>query len=483
MLLSLAGGTLGLFLAHWVSRVVAAMLVRSFQLPRIGETSTDAWVFGFALLISLATGAMFGLTPALSSSAPDLNKNLREAGRSATGSIRGSRLRGALVVAEMALALVLLTGAGLLLKSLLVMRNTAPGFDTRNLLAVDFSIPRGKLRTFAERSRFFTNILARAESVPDVRSAALVADLPLGGGQDGLGFHIPGRPDPQPGKLFQSNFNIASPGYFRTMGISLVAGRDFDDQDSNGAPAIIVSEVAAKRFWPGEDPIGKRIVMNSDPKTTITLSIVGEVKDVRQFGLGIAPAPMIYLDYAQPGPDWGWLVMVVRTAGDPSALKGTLKSVAAHADPEVPVLQVRSMDEILAASLAQPGVYTILLGGFASLALLLAAVGLYGVVSSTVTQRTHEMGIRAALGAGRDDIARLVLRQGVVLAAAGIALGLFGAAAFSRLLTHLIPTVQPGDLLTFTSVAALLMAVALVASLLPARRAMRVDPTIALRYE
>ena len=220
-----------------------------------------------------------------------------------------------------------------------------------------------------------------------------------------------------------------------------------------------------------------------DPKTTITLTVVGEVKDVRQFGLGLAPEPMIYMNYAQPGPDWGWFVMVVRTAADSTALKGALKSVAARTDPKVPVLEVRTMDEMLVASLAQPGVYTSLLGGFAALALLLAAVGLYGVVSSTVTQRTHEMGVRVALGAGRGEIARLVLRQGAILAAAGIALGMLGAVVLSHFLTNLIPSVQPNDPLTLAVVAALLLGVALVASLVPARRAMRVDPMVALRYE
>jgi predicted permease len=483
-ILSLAGGALGLLLAAALARVLVVMITKTFPVSRIAETSTDAWVLIFTLAVSLVVGIIFGLAPALSAASPDLNDSLREASRSATGTVRGRRIRSVLVIAETSLALVLLAGAGLLLKSLLVMRGNAPGFYTHNLLAVEFRLPRTKIANPADRFRFFQNVVARTEAVPGVRAAALVADLPLAGGSDSLGFQIPGRAAPQPGKNFSASFNIVSADYFNTMGIPLVKGREFNENDSANTPlVIIINEAAANRFWPGEDPIGKQITVQPTSNSTVALTVVGVTRDVRQSSLGDASSPEFFLHYMQPGPSWGWLVLVVRTADDPAALTGAIKNAAALADHEVPIAQISTMDDVLAHSMAQPGLFTMLLGVFASLALALAAVGLYGVVSYTVTQRMHEMGIRVALGAGRGDIVRLVLRQGVSLALAGTAIGLAGAIAVSRLLTHLVPSVQPNDPLTLAAVAGLLLGVALVASLLPARRAMRVDPIVALRYE
>ncbi len=486
LILSVAGGAVGLVVAAAMSKVMVVMLSKTFPISRIAATSMDAWVLAFTLAVSLAVGIIFGLAPALSAASPDLNDNLREASRSATGTVGGRRIRSALVIAETSLALVLLAGAGLLLKSLIVMRNNAPGFDTRNLLAVEFRLPRTKMANAADRLSYFQNLVARTESVPGVRSVALVADLPLGGGSDSFGFQIPGRAAPQPANSFSASFNIVSAGYFRTMAIPLLKGREFNANDSANTPSVmIINETAANRFWPGEDPIGKQITLPSaaNPTTTVVLTVIGLTRDVRQSSLGDAPSPEIFLHFMQPGPQWSWLVLVVRTAGDPSALSGAIKNAAALADREVPIAEISTMDDVLAHSLAQPGLFTMLLGGFAALALVLAAVGLYGVVSYTVTQRMHEMGIRAALGAGPGDIARLVLRQGVALTLVGTLIGMAGAIAVSQLLTHLVPSVQPNDPLTFAAVAALLLGVALVASLLPACRAMRVDPIVALRYE
>ena len=483
--LALAGGMLGLILSNWLARAFAAMVSRNFQVARISDTGIDKNVLLFTLAVSLATGIIFGIAPALSAASPDMNDNLRESGRSATGGWRGKRLRGALVIAETALALVLLAGAGILLKGLLVMRGNAPGFDAANLVAVEFRLPPAKRDNPIERQTYFQNIVARAGSVPGVQSAALVADLPLNGGHDSFEFHVVGRPDPRPGKLFISNFNVISAGYFRTMRISLVSGREFNAEDSaNTTPVIIINESAGRQFWPGENPIGKQINLprSSDPKDQAVLTVVGVTKDVRQFSLGAAPEPEMFMNYAQPGPPWG-LVLVVRTINDPSAMTGAIKTAAAQVNRQIPIAQLSTMDEILAGSMAEPRAYTLLLGIFASLALALAAVGLYGVVSYTVTQRTHEMGIRVALGAGRGDIARLVLRQGMILSLSGIVLGMMGAVGVSQVLTHLVPSVQPNDPLTLGCVGGVLLAVALLASYLPARRAMHVDPMIALRYE
>jgi putative ABC transport system permease protein len=486
ILLALAGGTLGIFLASWMAHLLATMLASNFDIPRVASTGTDVSVLGFTLLVSLATGVLFGIAPALSSSSPDWNENLREAGRSAAGSVRGRRLRGFLVIAETSLALILLSGAGILLKSLLVMRATAPGFTTQNLLAVDFRLPRNKMAKPLDLMRYYDDLLQRAESVPGVRSASLVADLPMNGGQDSLGFHIPGRPDPAPGKMFSASFNIVSANYLQTMEIPLIAGREFGPQDSASTPhVVLINERAAKTFWPGENPIGKQITLPSEEKggPSITLTVVGETRDVRQISLGVPPRPEVLLNYQQPGPPWPWLELVARTTVDPATLSNSIKSAAFLAGHDVPIVKVHSMDDVLSASLAVPIVYTSLLSVFAGLALALAAVGLYGVVSYSAAQRTHEMGIRLALGADRGNILRLVLRHGLGLVLIGVAIGMAGAVAIASLLTHLAPEIQPGDPITFTAVAVLLIVVALAASFLPALRASRVDPMIALRYE
>ncbi|MBW8878543.1 MAG: ABC transporter permease [Acidobacteria bacterium] len=482
-LLALAGGLLGLLLASWGTRLLVALLAQSFPIPRLENTHIDGWVLLFTLALSLVTGILFGSVLAVPAASPDLNEVLRESSRTATEGAGGRRARSLLVIAEVSLALILLSGAGLLLKSLLVLRNTAPGFSTENLLTVDFSLPKNKFSNTIERSGFFTNMLARVAALPGVRSAALVADLPLGGGSDSLGFHIAGRPDPAPDGAFSASFNIVSAGYFHTMAIPLRAGREFTERDSVGAPGVIVvNDTAARTFWPGGDALGKQITVPGAGDSG-TLTVVGVTGDVRQRSLGSAPQPEIFLNYAQPGPAWPWLVLVVRTTGDPAALTGAIRNMAQSVDRNVPVSRVRTMDDVLSGTLAQPRVYTLLLVFFATLALALAAVGLYGVVSYTVTQRMHELGIRMALGAERGDVVWLVLRQGLSLTLTGTVIGLAGGLAVTRVLTHLLPGVQPGDPLTLSAVALLLIGVALAASYLPARRGSRVEPVVTLRYE
>jgi putative ABC transport system permease protein len=490
-LLALAGGALGLLLANWSARLLVSTLAAHVQLPRLQATHTDAWVLGFTVLVSLATGILFGVLPALNAASPNVNESLRESSRSATESIRGKRIRSVLVITETALALVLLAGAGLLLKSLLIMRGTAPGFRSENLAVVNLSLPRPKFGPELDRVgqdsarvRYFEKILERVTALPGVRAAALVADLPMGGGSDSLSFHIPGRPDPSPKKPFSASFNIVSVGYFRTMETRVLSGREFGEQDSANTPGVIViNDSAARKFWPGEDAVGKQILLPTGKDTSVTLTVAGVTGDVRQEDLGTAPRPEIFLNYMQPGPPWPWLALVVRTSAEPAAVSATIKSAVQSVDHDVPVTSVLSMDEVLSHSMAQPRVTTALLGLFAALALVLAAVGLYGVVSYTATQRTHEVGIRMALGAQRGDVLRLILRQGLVLSIAGVVIGLICALGVTRLLTHLIPGVEPGDPLTLTAVSALLLGVALLASYLPAWRATKVDPLVALRHE
>jgi putative ABC transport system permease protein len=478
LLIALAGGAVGLFLASLTAPVLAALLA-DFPIPRLETTRTDGWVLAFTLAVSLGTALIFGSLHAVAAASGNLTENLRDAGRAASSGVRGRRIRNTLVVIETALALVLLAGAGSLLKTLLVMRGTAPGFTPANVMTVSFWLPKSKLSNASERLRFYESMIARVETIPGARASAVVANLPLGGGYDRLGFHVVGRPDPAPGTPFTANFNIVSPGYFNTLAIPVKAGREFTHADSAAAPrAIVINESAARRFWPDVSPLGRQITLDN-----AQLTVVGVTGDVRQMSLGTEPRPEIYLNYLQPTPNWPWLTMVVRTDGELASLAASLKTAAQSVDRNVPVAGMRTLDEVLSGSLAEPQVYTVLLGAFAALALALAAVGLYGVVSYSASQRTHEMGIRQALGAGRGDIVRLVLRQGLTLSIAGMFIGLLGGVALMRVLTSIVPTVRPGDPLTLAAVSALLMGVALAATFIPADRASRVDPLVALRYE
>jgi len=497
LLLALAGGGFGLVVGSWTAHGLAAMLATSFPVPRIDATHTDAWVLGFTLVLSLATGVIFGVAPALSSASPDLTDALREASRSATG-VRAPRLRSSLVILETALALVLLAGAGVLLKTFMMLQATPPGFQPDHLLAVDLWLPQPRFASRPDRERFYDGVLTRLRQVPGVRSAAFVADLPLNGGSDGLGFHILGRPDPAPGKSFSAGFNVASADYFRTMGIPLRAGRDFTDADRGGTQGVIViNETAAKRFWPDQSPLGGRISLpretraplgdhERDPDAqadAVILTVVGVTGDVRHVGLAVPPRPEIFLNAMQSELNWPWSVLAVRTVSDPETLVATVKDIARGVDANVPLVRISTMDRILSRSMSAPRVYATLLGAFASLALALAAVGLYGLVSYSVSQRAHEMGIRLALGAARGEIVRLVLARGLALAAIGTIIGVAGALAATRVLAGLTAGVQPTDPATFALVTLVLLGTALLAAYLPARRASRVDPMVALRAD
>ena len=476
--LALAGGAAGLLASNWISRALVESL-KQFDVPRLADTHTDAAVLVFTFAVSLFTGIFFGAVFAFSVGSPKLAEALHQSGHQAAGGARGRRLRSGLVVAETAMALVLLASAGVLLKSILVMRRTAPGFYTENRLAIEFWLPPKRFSSDSRRIQFFKLALARAEAVHGVHAAALIADLPLGGGSDSLSFHIAGKPDPAPGKPFQSLFNVASSGYFATMGIPIHAGREFSDHDSaDTTPAVIINEAARRRFWPGEIPLGKQISLGAN-----LLTVVGVVGDTRQTSLGVPPRPEIFLNYMQSSPEWSWLVMVARSEGDPAAISAALKSAAQQVDPNVPVTRILPLDDVLALSLAQPQLWAALLAVFASLAVILAAVGLYGVVAYLVAQRTHEVGIRMALGATRIDVFSLVVGQGLGLTFGGTLVGIPCALGAARLLVHLVPSVRAGDPLTLTGVSALLLSIAFAASYIPARRATRVDPIVALRYE
>jgi predicted permease len=482
-MLALAGGALGLIAADWLSRMLAATLSEQFSVPRVGATSTDARVLAFTALISIATGTVFGIFPAIASSSMDLSHALRDTARGAIGT-RTPRLRRGLVVFETALALVLLAGAGTLLKTLLALRATHPGFDTANVLKADLLLPLPRYAEFGDRARFYEDAQERVRALPGVRSAAFVTDLPLNGSTDSLGFHIVGRPDPAAGRMFSSGFNIATAGYFATLGIPIRVGREFDSGDRDGTEAVIViNETAARTFWPGQSPLGRQIEMPGPARSSRTLTVVGVTGDVHHVGLAVPPRPEIFLPALQARMLWLWTTVVVKAYGDPLSAADGLKAAIRDVDATVAVHHIATLDDVVARSIAEPRVYTWLLGAFAALAALLATIGLYGLVAYAVSQRTHELGVRVALGATRLEIVRLVLREGLWLAAGGTVLGLGGAFAATRMLVTLVKGAQPNDPVTFLAVTTVLLTAALVASYLPARRAARLDPIAALRIE
>ena len=483
LVIAVGGGGVGLIIADVLARLLVELVGTVAPVPRLDATRTDAWVLAFTTIVSLATGIACGVVPALLSASPDLNDALREAGRSSTGA-RAPRLRRGLVVVETALALVLLAGAGVLTRTLLTMRATPPGFDATNLLAADLWMPPTRFGNVERRAQFFADALARIRALPGVRSAAFVADLPLNGGSNTESFHIVGRPDPTPGRLFNAGFNIASAGYFHTMSIPIREGRDFLDSDGSGAPGVIIVNItAARRFWPDRSALGQQIDLPVTRQKTVRLTVVGVAEDVRHVGLAVAPRAEVFVNSMQTDLTWPFAVLVARAAANPGGLAGAVKAALRDADPNVPLSRVNTVDDVIARSVAQPRLYTFLLNAFAFTAVALAAVGLYGLISFSVAQRAHEMGIRVALGAEKSEIVRLVLGEGVTLAAVGTVIGVAGGLAATRALVGLMAGIQPNDPATFVIVATMLLACAALASYVPARRAAAADPLAALRAE
>jgi putative ABC transport system permease protein len=483
LLIALVGGAVGLLAADWTAHGLASILATRFRVARADAAGVDGTVLLFMLVVSLVTGALFGVLPALAAASPDLNDALRESGRSATG-LRAPRLRQGLVVLETALALVLLAGAGTLLKTFLTLRTTHPGFEPSHVLALDLFLPQPRFAERNDRVRFFDDALRRIHALPGVRSAAFVADLPLGGSTDSESFHIVGRPDPSPDRGFSAGFNIVSAHYFQLMRIPIRSGREFLDVDGPATPNIaIVNETAAKRFWPGRSPLGEQIDLPITRTQSMLLTIVGVAADVRHVGLGTPPRAELFLNSMQSMLPWPWLVLAVRADGDPSALAEPVKATLRAVNPHVPIQHVNTLDAVVSRSILEPQVYTFLLGAFAALSVVLAAVGLYGLMAYGVTQRTRELGVRVALGAGTTDIVGLVIGEGMRLALAGAGVGLVAAVATTRLLVGLVKGIEPNDPLTFAVVTSVLLASTLLASYLPARRAARVDPMTALRAE
>jgi putative ABC transport system permease protein len=480
IMLSLLGGASGLLAAVWGVDVLVALMKRNLPIPRLENIHMDNWVLGFAFLLSLLTGIFFGLAPALAASRVELNEWLKEGSRSVTGSLRPVQSRSLLVVSEISLALVLLAGAGLMIRSFLLLSHVETGVNTHNVLTLDFSLNESRYAQPHVRTDFLRQVVERARTLPGVESASWVTDLPLTDNTDTLGFGIAGRAEPEPGTQREARFNVVGPGYFQTLGIPLLRGRDFADHDTDATPGVVMlNQAMVRRFWPDEDPLGKQIT--TDGKTFF--SIVGVVGNVHQVGQASEASPEFYLSYLQDPVAWPYRTLIVRSAGDPLRLAGLVKQAVWSVSKDQPISNIRTMEQVLAESVAEPRTFTLLMGVFAALALGLTAVGIYGVVSYSVSQRTHEVGVRLALGAEHIDVLRLVVGQGMLLTGIGLGIGLGGALALTRFLSSFLYGVRPTDPLAFGVVTLALAGVALLACYIPARRAMRVDPLVALRYE
>jgi putative ABC transport system permease protein len=483
VILSLFGGVLGLLVATWGADVLVALEPQG--VPRLGEVGIDRSVIAFTGGVALLTGLLFGLVPALQATGAGLGGTLKEGGRGGIGSSGRARVRGALVVAEMALAVMLLAGAGLLLKSFVRLQQVDPGFRFDDRLVFRVGLPDVAYAEAPKRVVFFESLLERVRALPGVSSAGAVVGVPLGGLSFVLTFDVEGRPPARPGEEPTMQIRVATPDYFRTMGIPLRRGRLFTAADRAGSQEVVMlSETAARRFFPDEDPLGKVIRLGwgrGEGKPNVGGTVVGIVGDVKQLGLDEESQPELYVPYAQQPV--GAMDVVLRTAVPPASLAGVVGRQVHALDPNIPVSSIRPMEQIVAASVSTRRFYMLLLSVFAAVALLLAAVGIFGVMSYAVVQRTREIGIRIALGARDGQVVGMVVRQAMFLALVGVGAGTVAALVLARTLEGLLFDLSPTDPPTFAGVAALLTIVALTASYLPARRAASVDPMIALRAE
>jgi len=479
LLLALVGGALGIMLAY-----AGTLLLPRFSpdnLPRFGDVAIDGRVLAYTFLVSIVTGVIFGVVPSLRPSRVDVSQPLKSQSRTSAPGAKQSHLRGALVVSEVALSLALLIGAGLMLKSFVRLERVDPGFQADKLLTVWTILSEAKYPP-QQRVGFYQRVWERIRSVPGVKSVGAIDDLPLTGIRGGGPFIIEGHPTKSDNDAPTAYRCTVSADYFKTMGIPLLQGREFTDRDREGAPTVLmVNETAARRYWPGQSPVGSHLSFTTGRTQPTWLEIVGVVKDVLHDSLEQPAKPTIYLPFLQGPPDFA--VTVVRTGIDPAALTSAVREAIAAVDKDQPVMMSRTMTDILADSVAQRRFNTVLIVAFGALALILAVVGVYGLMAYIVMQRTHEMGVRIALGAERSDVMKLVLARGFRLTLIGISFGIAMALILTRFLSKLLFNVPETDPATFIAVSACLGGIALLASYLPARRAMQVDPMVALRYE
>jgi predicted permease len=476
--LALASGAFGLFLAFWGVPLMMRLLPPDF--PRLHEIKLDWRVLGFTLAWSLLTGILFGLAPALQLSRTDAQESLKEIGRGVAGSLRHNRLRQLLIVAEVALSLVLLVGGGLLFRSLLQLQSVSTGFTSQEMLTLRLSPSGPNYRRDADYISFYNRAVRNISSIPGVEAAGAINTLPLSKGPT-FGFRIEGRPLLTPDKWPGANYRIVSSDYFRAMNIPVTQGRAFTDRDKEGAPMVaLINQALARRDFANENPIGKRINFGGDGQL-IWFEIIGVVANVRSLELREEPPPEIYLSSLQD--QFEGMSIVIRTAVEPTSLIASVRRAVEEVDRSQPVSDIKTMEHIVDQAVTQPRFNLFLLGLFGGMALLLSAAGIYGVTAYTITQRTHELGIRIALGAQAGNVLRLIIGQGMLLVSVGVVIGLGASFALTRLLRNLLFGVGATDPLTFTAIAVLLSVVSLLACYIPARRATKVDPLLALRYE
>ena len=481
ILIAVLGGAIGVIFAWWGINLLIAL--KPANLPRLDEFGVDLRVFGFTLGISLLTGLIFGLLPAWTASRVAVGSGLKEGARGASASRSQQRLRNAFVVGELAVALVLLVGAGLLVKTFWKLRNVDPGFSPDHLLTMRVELPETRYKEVDPQTRFRAQALANINSLPGTQ-AAMVSELPLSGDALDHDFLIEGRPPIAPGDEPSLETRSVMGDYFHVMKVPLKSGRDFQKQDFDpNAPLVgIVNDEMVKQHFPNENPLGKRVRWARNP-TVEWIEIVGVVGNVKHFGLDLPEQPALYSPYTQINSWKRWMTFAVRTQADPAGITQAVKEQIWKVDAQLPITRVQTMNEVAAASFDARRFNMFLLTMFAGLALVLAAVGVYGVMSYAVTQRTHEIGIRMALGAQVGNVMRLVMKSGLIIAFVGVAIGLGGAFALTRLMSSLLFAVEPTDKATFAGVSTCLLLIALAACYIPARRATKVDPLKALRYE
>jgi putative ABC transport system permease protein len=476
---SLVGAVLGLGLAYLGLKFFLS--ISPANLPRATEINIDSRVLWFTLLISILTGLIFGLAPAIHSSKVDLSKVLKETARGSVGVVR-KQIRNLLVISEVALALFLLVASILIVRSFIRLADANPGFDVRNVLAMQISLPLSKYAEDWRRRVFTEQLVERVKALPGVESAAEVTPLPLSGDGRQAPFIVEGRPVVASNEVPLTDLASVSPGYFETMGIRLLRGRYFTEQDKeDGAQVAIIDESMARRFWPDEDPIGKRLKIGPADPNSPWLQIVGVVGHLKNYGVTEESRIQVFRPYSQV--PFNQISIVVRTSGDPAALMSAVRGEVAGIDKDQPVYNVRTMEDLLATTLAPRRLVVFLLGAFALLALVLGAIGVYSVLAYSVTERKHEIGIRMALGAQQSSILKLVMRQGLSLVLIGMIVGLAGIFVFKQVIANLLFELTATDPLSYISSLVVLATVAILACYLPARKAMRVDPVIALRQE
>jgi predicted permease len=492
VLLALAGGALGLLLAGWGTDLLVASLPENAPVFRKDDIGVDRWVVAFTFGVSILSALVFGLIPAFHASQSNPNDALKEGGRDSAGG--SSRVRNGLVVAEVAIALVLLVGAGLMLKSFARLQEVDPGFDAENVLTMRIALPQTKYADRAQWTGFYRDLVARVSTLPGVQAAGVSNGIPLASGGSESGLVVEGQPPPKtPEEATLTLYNTVSPEYHRAMGVRLFRGRYFTEQDTEQTtPVAIIDDMMAERFWPDGDPVGKRIAFEFKGKSVedsqpIWREVVGVVGHVRHYDMeqrvrvGLyTPVRQLPLWMQERRPSMG---LAVRTSTDPAQMTAAVRGEVRALDRDLPVFGVSTMEQIVSTAVAQRRLSTWLLGIFAAVAIVLTVVGIYGVIAYSVAQRTHEIGVRMALGAEARDVMKMILKQGALLIAAGVAIGLAAAFLLSRLMASLLFGVGASDPATFVAVPLLLVGVALLACYIPARRATRVDPLVALRYE